>query len=463
MKKCFLVLDCGATNVRAIALDPEGNIVARAVVANASESAAENPAWHQWSLDAIMQRFATCCQQISPALSAYRLCGISVTTFGVDGALVDGKGELLYPVISWKCPRTVSVMKAFFRTCSPAELQRITGVGQFSFNTLYKLRWLREKHPDLVERAHAWLFISSLINHRLTGRMTTDLTMAGTSQMYDLHHRQFSEAILEKAAIPRTLFPALVSPGEVIGELQPTVAGSLGLPCGVPVISAGHDTQFALFGAGAGINEPVLSSGTWEILMARTHRVNTSLLVQYPGATCELDSQTGLYNPGTQYLASGVLEWIRALFWSPDTGWDTILAEAESIPQGAEGVKMNTQLLDSPLAGWQGVTLNTTPAHFYRAALEDLTVRLKDTLSALEDIAQFKSRELLLVGGGSRNALWNQLKADALGIPVKVLDDSETTVLGAALYGWWGIGEAASAEAARNRIQYRYRYFYPKE
>ena len=33
MKKCFLVLDCGATNVRAIALDPEGNIVARAAVA----------------------------------------------------------------------------------------------------------------------------------------------------------------------------------------------------------------------------------------------------------------------------------------------------------------------------------------------------------------------------------------------------------------------------------------------
>lgn len=44
MKKCFLVLDCGATNVRAIALDPEGNIAARAAVANESESAAENPA-----------------------------------------------------------------------------------------------------------------------------------------------------------------------------------------------------------------------------------------------------------------------------------------------------------------------------------------------------------------------------------------------------------------------------------
>ncbi|MGV2810379.1 L-fuculokinase [Enterobacter cancerogenus] len=462
MKKCFLVLDCGATNVRAIALDPDGMIVARAAVANASESVAENPAWHQWSLDAIMQRFAQCCQAIGAVLSTYRLCGISVTTFGVDGALVDETGELLYPVISWKCPRTVAVMENASRRFSPAELQRITGVGQFSFNTLYKVLWLRENRPDLLQRAHAWLFISSLINHRLTGKMTTDFTMAGTSQMFDLAQQRFSEAILAKAGIAPSLFPALVYPGDVIGELQPVAAARLGLPPGVPVISAGHDTQFALFGAGAGIDEAVLSSGTWEILMARTSRVNTASLIHYPGATCELDSQPGLFNPGTQYMASGVLEWIRSLFWSPDTSWDTILSQVAELPRGADGVTMNTQLLDSPLAGWQGVTLNTTPAHFYRAALEGLTARLKDNLGALEDIAQFTARELLLVGGGSRNALWNQLKADALGIPVKVLDEGETTVLGAALYGWWGTGEAASAVAARACVEYRYRYFYPE-
>jgi L-fuculokinase len=55
------------------------------------------------------------------------------------------------------------------------------------------------------------------------------------------------------------------------------------------------------------------------------------------------------------------------------------------------------------------------------------------------------------------------MKADVLGIPVKVLDDSETTVLGASFYGWWGAGEAQSAEAARARVDYRYRYYYPKE
>ncbi|SUH07295.1 L-fuculokinase [Salmonella enterica subsp. enterica] len=61
----ILVLDCGATNVRAIAVDRQGKIVARASTTNASDIAAENSAWHQWSLDAILQRFADCCRSLS--------------------------------------------------------------------------------------------------------------------------------------------------------------------------------------------------------------------------------------------------------------------------------------------------------------------------------------------------------------------------------------------------------------
>ncbi|MDU7682246.1 MAG: FGGY family carbohydrate kinase, partial [Klebsiella grimontii] len=63
-KDVILVLDCGATNVRAIAVDRQGNIIARAATTNASDIAVENSAWHQWSLEAILQRFAECCRQI---------------------------------------------------------------------------------------------------------------------------------------------------------------------------------------------------------------------------------------------------------------------------------------------------------------------------------------------------------------------------------------------------------------
>lgn len=461
-QEVILVLDCGATNVRAIAVDRQGKIIARASTPNASDIAAENGTWHQWSLEAILQRFAGCCQRLSTQLANCRICGIAVTTFGVDGALVDQHGRQLYPVISWKCPRTAAVMENIHRYMSPQQLQEISGVGAFSFNTLYKLVWLKENHPQLLEQAHAWLFISSLINHRLTGEFTTDITMAGTGQMLDIHRREFSPEILQAAGIPRRLFPRLVEAGDKIGTLQPDAAALLQLPVGIPVFSAGHDTQFALFGAGAQQDEPVLSSGTWEILMVRSAGVNTPLLSQYPGSTCELDSQPGLTNPGMQWLASGVLEWVRQLLWTPETPWHTLIEEARLIPAGAEGVKMRCDLLACRDAGWQGVTLNTTRGHFYRAALEGLTAQLQSHLRSLEKIGGFKARELLLVGGGSRNALWNQIKANALDMPIKVLDDAETTVAGAAMYGWFGTGEFASPELARAQVHYRYRYFYPQ-
>ncbi|RXY40576.1 hypothetical protein DD574_17710 [Klebsiella pneumoniae] len=146
----ILVLDCGATNVRAMAVDRQGNIIARAATANASDIAAEKSDWHQWSLEAIMQRFADCCRQIHDQLASCTVRGITVTTFGVDGALVDEQGALLYPIISWKCPRTAAVMENISQYMPARQLQQIAGVGAFAFNTLYKLVWLKEDHPQLL-------------------------------------------------------------------------------------------------------------------------------------------------------------------------------------------------------------------------------------------------------------------------------------------------------------------------
>ena len=262
----------------------------------------------------------------------------------------------------------------------------------------------------------------------------------------------------------------MVAAGEIIGQLLPDIAAELGLPAGLPVISAGHDTQFALFGSGADLDQPVLSSGTWEILMVRTPKVNTTLLPQFAGSTCELDSCPTLFNPGLQWLASGVLEWVRQLYWHDEASaevYQQMISEAGAIVPGANGVRMNCNLLGSAQhhqsGGWQGVSLAARRGHFYRSALESLAWQLKSNLSLLEEIGEFRTRELLLVGGGSRNTLWNQIKADVLNLPIKVIDEAETTVLGAALFVWSATGYYRSAEQAREQVNYRYQYYQPGE
>ena len=446
-----LCLDCGATNVRAILVDEKGQLVAKASQPNSTDTGAENPDFHVWNADRILNQLATCAREILPQIDASQVCGITITTFGVDGALVDKQGELLYPVISWKCPRTAEVMKKIETYMPQSKLNQISGVGEFAFNTIYKLIWLKENRPELLEQAHAWLFISNILAHRLTGVMATDRTMAGTSQMTDLATGDWSDEILGTLGIRKELFPPMVNAGDVIGTLTPAACELLGLPRAVPVISTGHDTQFALFGSGVKENQPFLSSGTWEILMLRTAKAGLGAEDYAAGATVEFDSKAGLLNPGLQWIASGIIEWVKATCYQGES-YDTMDAEAAAIPPGCDGVKLIPNFLPSdPVPGSiEGLILGRTRGHIYRAAMEALTQRLKNRLEKLEKVGGFKATELLLVGGGARNKIWTQMRADILGLPILVAKVSESTVLGASMYAFAGAGTYPSAEACRD-------------
>lgn len=459
-----LCLDCGATNVRAILVDEKGQLVAKSSQPNSTDAGSENPDFHVWNADRILNQLATCAKEILPLVNPSDVKAVTITTFGVDGALVNAEGELLYPVISWKCPRTAEVMKSVEAYIPQEKLNSVSGVGAFAFNTIYKLIWLKENRPELLDKAHAWLFISNILAYRLTGVMATDRTMAGTSQMTDLSTGDWSNEILGAIGLRKDLFPPMVNAGEVIGTLTPAACELLGLPGAVPVVSTGHDTQFALFGSGVQENQPFLSSGTWEILMLRTPKASLAAEDYAAGATVEYDSKEGLLNPGLQWIASGIIEWVKATCYNGES-FDTMDAEAEKIAPGCDGVKLIPDFLpsDAVPGSIQGLVLGRTRAHIYRAAMEALTLRLKQRLEKLEKVGGFKSTDLLLVGGGARNKVWTQMRADILGIPIRISNVSESTVLGAAMYAFAGAGLYDSPEACRDAFGITYTTIQPSE
>lgn len=460
----ILCLDCGATNVRAMLVDECGRLVGKASQPNATLPGDENPDFHVWDADRIFRQLSECAVRALEGLDRRLVKAVTITTFGVDGALVDEQGKLLYPVISWKCPRTGEVMRDIDRYIAQEELNRISGVGAFAFNTLYKLIWLRENRPELLDRACAWLFISNIFAHRLTGVMATDRTMAGTSQMTDLATGDFSPRILEAAGLRRELFPRMVDAGEVIGQVLPAAAEAMGLPelAGVPVVSAGHDTQFAIFGSGAAENQPVLSSGTWEILMVRSGKAELSAEDYADGATAEYDARPGLYNPGLQWVGSGIIEWVKSTCYRGEN-YDTMDAEAAAVAPGCDGVSLVPDFLASGdrKGAINGLVLGRTRGHIYRAAMEALSYRLKSRLKRLESVGGFRAESLLLVGGAARNKVWTQMRADILQLPVRVSNVEESTVLGAAMFALAGAGICASPEAARDAFGISYTTYEP--
>ena len=456
-----IVFDCGATNVRVVAINGKGEILASKSFPNNTRCDPSYSQYRIWDVKEIWDKMCQASQKVVGQINISRIAGVTVTTFGVDGTLFDKSGKMLYPVISWQCERTNPIMANIGKYLSINELYGESGVLPFSFNTINKLIWFLEQKPEIVEKSSSFLFMPSIFLFMLTGEMVNDTTMAGTSMLTSLKTRGLSRNIINKIKFPLEKIGVPVEAGTVTGKISLKASVETGIPGGIPVVATGHDTQFAIFGSGAQKNQPVLSSGTWEILMVRSEGFRTGKDQLDMGITTELDSRPGLYNIGNQWIASGILEWAGRNLYSDikDNVYDFMVSGAEKVPSGSNGIKVipkfYEELKGKPGGQILGLTLESTRHEIYRAMLEALSDRLGEGKNALENAGGFKTESILCVGGGSKNRLWNQLRADHTGVPLKIIDHKETTVLGASLFVQAACGNAASPEEARSGINYK--------
>jgi L-fuculokinase len=463
-----IVFDCGATNVRAIAINSKGEILSSESLPNNTQPDPFYPAYRIWNATEIWSKMCLLSKKVVSKIKSEQIIGVTITTFGVDGTLFDKSGKMLYPVISWQCERTNPIMANIGKYISLNDLYNECGVLPFTFNTINKLIWFFEQKPDLVEKSHMFLFMPSIFSYFLTGGMANDITMAGTSMMTTLSQRGFSDNILNKIHFPAAKTGVPVEPGTITGKITAKASAETSIPEGIPVVATGHDTQFAVFGSGAEINQPVLSSGTWEILMVRSDGFRASDEQLRLGITTELDTKPGLYNIGNQWIASGILEWARKNLYGDirENAHEFMISRAEIVPMGCNGVKVNPkfyeELKGKPGGEILGLTMESTRDEIYRAMLEALSERFAQGKKALEEAGGFKSESIICVGGGSKNRLWNQLRANAAGVPLKIIDQKETTVLGASLFVQAACGNFASPEAARDTINYNTQIILPE-
>jgi len=424
-----IVLDCGATNLRAMAVDREGNILAGRSFANQTFPDPYFNNGRIWDTRYILDKLCEACRDVCLQLEAWEIKAVCTTSFGVDAAPYCKEGNQLYPVISWACERTNDILDEVHDIIPLHQLHSITGLNKFYFNTLYKLYWFRKNRKDILEKTHHWLFMPAIISSHLCGTMFTDVSMLGTSMLCDRKNRTLSSNILQAFGFSEKWFPGLTEAGEKIGEVSAIASAKTGLPAGTAVLAAGHDTQFAIFGSGAGVNEPVLSSGTWEILMVRTPEIKLGQETLMAGITTELDAVPGLYNPGMQWLGSKYIEEVKKEHFGDicdrDDIYDIMITEAEA------GSKRGL---------------------IFKALLQELSEKTRDSLVMLEKYCGFKAERLRVVGGGSKNALWNNVREETLGIEVVPISQAETTVLGAAMFAFAGAGIYNSPEEARDAM-----------
>jgi len=388
-----------------------------------------------------------------------------LTTFGADGAPVRSDGTLTYPIISWQDTRTQQLTSEIARLMDPGEIFKETGYQIIYFNTLLRLMWLRQNAPEALQSADCWLMMPGILSMKLCGELSIDPTAAGTMMAMNMGARAWSAPMLSLAGLDGSFFPEWIEPGEVIGAVHGQATAETGLPEGTAVVAAGHDTQFAPYGSGMQPGEALLSSGTWEILLLRVDEFAPTSSAFEEGLLVECDALPDLWNPQLLMMGSGVLEWIRQQLFSsgegPAESYEDMIAAARTVPPGAGGVSLLPSFVadTGPTKKYDtegtilGLAMNTTAAQIYRAGLEGLCFQMRWALEILQKATGFAAEGIRVVGGGARNDLWNQIRADVSGLPVVTTSQQEATVLGAALFALVGAGQFDSIQQAVGSIE----------
>jgi xylulokinase len=183
---------------------------------------------------------------------------------------------------------------------------------------------------------------------------------------------------------------------------------------------------------------------------------------------CHYHAIPGRYMAHTFTSGGMVLRWYRDTFCEPEMAaaaasgtdaYDLIGALAAGIAAGSDGLVTLPHLQGAmaPEANprakgvFYGFTLHHGRAHFARSIMEAIAYIVRRNVDVLAQLG-IGVDEVRALGGGARSSVWNQVKADVLGIPVVTTQNTEAASLGAAILAGVAVGTFPSLEDAVARM-----------
>lgn len=457
-EKIFLAVDLGAESGRVMAGVYDGRRLALRELARFPTGGMLFPdGWH-WDLPRI---YGDIRRGIARARADFgdAVVSVSVDTWGVDYGLLDGQGSLLGLPWMYRDGRTEGMMAAVEAVVASGEIYRRTGIQPMFFNTLYQLAAEARARPEALAAASRLAFVPDLLTYWLGGEPGVERTIASTSQMLRVGTAQWDRDLAEKLGIPAKILPPVSEPCTVAGRLR----GDDGQPCGIKVVRCGsHDTASAVAGVPAGEPNPLfLSSGTWSLI----GRELDAPLVTDETCAAGFSNEQGLYST-TRFLKNVAGMWLlQECKRNWERGGETL--DYASLVAKAAGTEAGALIdpdaadfsrpcdMPSVIAEWltsRGRKAPTSLGGMTRVILESLAFKYRLCVFQMKTWMPDFPDTLHIVGGGSRNALLNQMTADATGLRV-LAGPSEATAAGNIAAQMIACGEISSLAEARRLIR----------
>ena len=426
-------LDVGTSGVKALALSPTGEVLARAE--RAYPLSTPRPGWAEQD----PEDWWRAAQAALGQLGDYGSLGFSGQMHGL--VVLDEHGDVLRPAILWNDQRTGAECAEIEERLGLDRLLELTGNRALTGFTAPKLLWLRRHEPETYARIRHVLLPKDYVRFRLTGEHAIDVADASGTLLFDVAHRRWSDELLDALDLP--------------GEWLPTVHES------TEIAGAGDQAAGAL---GVGVAAP----GPLSIVLGTSGVVFAALDEYRPEPEARLHTFCHAV-PGTWHAmgvmlsAAGSLDWLHGALGDPP--YEELLGEAASWEPGVEGLLFQPYLqgertphADPDARGaFTGLSLRHDRGALVRAVLEGVAYGLRDSLELLREVGVDAS-SARVSGGGARSELWLRILASTLGIPLERTIAEEGAAFGAALLGGvkdGGFADVHEAVAATVRVRDR--------
>ncbi len=466
-------IDSSTTAVKAIAWDKHGKMVAqsRAIF----EMFSPQPNWYEQRADDWWTSLCEVLRKLTSQIAVNRVAAVCITHQRETFVPVDEHCQPIRNAILWLDDRSRLQVNELDQKIGNDVIQDITGKGPSTKQSLPKLVWLLEHEPQVFERAYKILDVHAFLVYRLTGQWATSTPCADPMGLLDMRRGDWATDLLKSLNIDLEKFVKIYPSGSIIGEVTNKAAEQTGLLAGTPVIGGAGDGQSA--GLGSNITVPgkaYLNLGTAVVSGAFAEKYVVSKYFRTMCSPIE-----GAFVP-EEVLGGGTftVSWFVDQF-GPDVGnlklplsaEELLEVAASKLPPGSLGLMLVPYWNAVMPPYWDpaatGITIGWTGAHrrehFYRAILEGIAYEHRLAMEGVAKATGHPLDEYILMGGGSRSALWCQIVADVTGAKVTRASTTEATNLGAGILAAAAVGWYSNVRAAADSMTNTDKSFLPDE
>ena len=455
---CILSIDVGTQSARAIMINLNGEMLAKARVL-IRPCACEQPGWAEEDPEYFWQCVGEACEKLwtMEGVRKERIAGVVLTTQRATVVNVDQEGRPLRPAILWLDRRRAE------------DLGRLGGPWGFALSAMglgkviayviaeTEANWIRTRQPDVWGKTYKFLLLSGYLSYKLTGRFVDSVGCQVGYIPFDYKRLQWCQSWSWKwtaMAMDPSVLPELVPTSDELGTITQEASQHTGIPAGLPVLAAAADKACEVLGSGSLTPETAcLSYGTTATINVPSAKYVEAIpyAPPYPAAI------SGAYNLEIDiYRGYWMVNWFKHEFGdyerrvAPDRGvepealFDDLV---RAVPPGSMGLILQPYwspgfMERGPEARGAiiGFSEVHTRAHIYRAILEGLAYALRAGKERIECKTRVPICELRICGGGSQSDEAMQLTANIFGLPASRPRYYEAAALGAAINGAVGLG-----------------------